>query len=54
MGIIGRSDRIRTYDPCLPKAVLYQTELHSDRCWLNALELSFSGEASERLQGIFI
>lgn len=28
---IGRSERIRTSDPCLPKAVLYQAELHSDR-----------------------
>ena len=27
---IGRGDRIRTYDPCLPKAVLYQAELHPD------------------------
>ena len=26
----GRSERIRTSDPCLPKAVLYQAELHSD------------------------
>ena len=28
--MIGRSDRIRTYDPCVPNAVLYQTEPHSD------------------------
>jgi hypothetical protein len=28
--LLGRSDRIRTYDPRLPKAVLYQAELHSD------------------------
>ena len=27
----GRSGEIRTHDPCLPKAVLYQAELHSDR-----------------------
>lgn len=27
---IGRSERIRTSDPRLPKAVLYRTELHSD------------------------
>jgi hypothetical protein len=27
----GRSERIRTSGPCLPKAVLYQAELHSDR-----------------------
>ena len=25
----GRSERIRTSDPCLPKTVLYQAELHS-------------------------
>ena len=29
--VFGRSSRIRTYDPCLPKTVLYQAELHSDR-----------------------
>lgn len=28
--LTGRSERIRTFDPCLPKAVLYQAELHSD------------------------
>src|SRR4051794_16380190 len=27
----GRSERIRTSGPCLPKAVLYQAELHSVR-----------------------
>ena len=27
---VGRSERIRTSGPCLPKAVLYQAELHSD------------------------
>ena len=26
---IGRGERIRTSGPCLPKAVLYQAELHS-------------------------
>ena len=26
----GRSERIRTSGPCLPKTVLYQAELHSD------------------------
>ncbi len=31
----GRSERIRTSGPCLPKAVLYQAELHSD---LNQIE----------------
>ena len=29
--VFGRSSRIRTYDPCLPKTVLYQAELYSDR-----------------------
>ncbi len=29
--IIGRSERIRTSGPRLPKTVLYQAELHSDR-----------------------
>ena len=27
----GRSERIRTSGPCLPKTVLYQAELHSER-----------------------
>ena len=26
----GRSERIRTSGPCVPNAVLYQAELHSD------------------------
>ena len=26
----GRSEKIRTSGPCLPKTVLYQAELHSD------------------------
>jgi hypothetical protein len=29
-GKVGRSSRIRTCDPRLPKTVLYQTELYSD------------------------
>src|SRR4051794_26646884 len=29
-GTIGRSERIRTSDPLLPKQVRYQTALHSD------------------------
>ena len=29
---IGRSTRIRTLDPLLPKQVRYQTALHSDFC----------------------
>jgi hypothetical protein len=27
----GRGDRIRTYDPLLPKQMLYQAELRPDR-----------------------
>ena len=40
MGIFGRSERIRTSDPLLPKQVRYQAALHSDlaggivRAWL--------------------
>ena len=28
--LAGRSGEIRTHDPCLPKTVLYQAELHSE------------------------
>ena len=28
--LLGRSDRIRTYDPLVPNEVRYQTALHSD------------------------
>ena len=27
---LGRGEKIRTSGPCLPKAVLYQAELHPD------------------------
>ena len=30
-GSVGRGDRIRTYDPLLPKQMRYQTALHPDR-----------------------
>ena len=30
---IGRSDRIRTCDPLLPRQVLYQTELRPENSW---------------------
>ena len=30
LDLIGRSDRIRTYDPLVPNEVRYQTALHSD------------------------
>jgi hypothetical protein len=29
-GVLGRSGRIRTCDPCVPNAVLYRAEPHSD------------------------
>src|ERR1700761_6342764 len=31
IGILGRSGRIRTCDPCVPNAVLYRAEPHSDK-----------------------
>ena len=31
-GRIGRSSKIRTYDPHVPNVVLYQAELYSDAC----------------------
>ena len=31
--VIGRGERIRTSGPCLPKAVLYQAELHPVICF---------------------
>ena len=40
--LIGRSERIRTSGPCLPKTVLYQAELHSD-----AGRQSYSGKLSQ-------
>ena len=36
---IGRGDRIWTYDLCLPKAALYQAELHPDSFKINNLLL---------------
>ena len=42
----GRSERIRTSGPCLPKTVLYQAELHSVRRWKGAGYIAGSaGEA---------
>ena len=32
LALFGRSERIRTSGPCLPKTVLYQAELHSVPC----------------------
>jgi hypothetical protein len=31
--LIGRCDRIRTYDPFTPSEVRYQAALHTDRSW---------------------
>ena len=31
--LIGRCDRIRTYDPFAPSEVRYQAALHTDRSW---------------------
>ena len=39
---VGRSERIRTSDPCVPNAVLYQAELHSDSCVSNFFFGSFN------------
>ena len=36
---IGRSSRIRTYDPLLPKQMRYQTALHSENL-INEFDLS--------------
>ena len=37
LGKSGRSGRIRTCDPCVPNAVLYRAEPHSDKTRLIAL-----------------
>ncbi len=33
VNLIGRCDRIRTYDPFTPSEVRYQAALHTDRSW---------------------
>src|SRR3990170_88642 len=38
--ITGRGERIRTSGPCLPKAVLYQAELHPDIQYVRLTENS--------------
>ena len=35
-GLIGRSDRIRTYDPLVPNQMRYQTALRSEAAILTA------------------
>ena len=47
--IHGRGERIRTSGPCLPKAVLYQAELHPDT-WTDP-GLDHTWELSESLNG---
>ena len=44
--IVGRSERIRTSGPCLPKAMLYQAELHSDRNGAGYTPLWGAGQAN--------
>ena len=39
--ITGRSGRIRTCDPCVPNAVLYRAEPHSDKTRLIALGFAY-------------
>ena len=34
LDFIGRGERIRTSDSCVPNAVLYQAELHPDGEWI--------------------
>ena len=53
--IIDRGERIRTSGPCLPKAVLYQAELHPvviGIVW--RLIITVGGEVCQTNQGIFI
>ncbi len=45
--IIGRSGEIRTHDPCLPKTVLYQAELHSDRAGVGSANGALMQEAAQ-------
>ena len=45
---VGRSERIRTSGPCLPKTVLYQAELHSDRKGRGYTPLCGAGQVNAR------
>ena len=50
---IGRSEWNRTTGPCLPKTVLYQAELHSDRRRYIALSQGRSQvSAAARISGV--
>ena len=48
VGVFGRSDRIRTYDPLVPNEVRYQAALHSDCTTHGVGEAFYSGAASPR------
>lgn len=50
---VGRSERIRTSDPCVPNAVLYQAELHSDSCVSSDLSISLNCQGKQFYQRIF-
>src|SRR6266853_2371118 len=47
-GLYGRSGRIRTCDPCVPNAVLYRAEPHSDKNAAYSLGFRISQEAELR------
>src|SRR5271170_4259478 len=50
--MIGRSGRIRTCDPCVPNAVLYRTEPHSDKNAAYSLGFGPPQEAELRTQNL--
>src|ERR1700749_3187624 len=47
--ISGRSGRIRTCDPCVPNAVLYRAEPHSDKMAASSLGFRPPQEAELRV-----
>src|SRR5436190_20592626 len=47
--ISGRSGRIRTCDPCVPNAVLYRAEPHSDKNAAYSLGFRIGQEAELRV-----
>ena len=51
-GLIGRGDRIRTYDPHVPNVVLYQAELHPDM--VDSLVITLDSKPCQTVQGIQI
>ena len=46
----GRGERIRTSGPCLPKAVLYQAELHPDWVSENMDPMRRQNDRGERIR----